>query len=145
MWSRIPIPSTALPHGLADLVARSLAHDPTHRPTAVEFLECVSQLCKDGGGLLSGGAAGGEPTLAPEPEPEVIRLTRNFPIKSMAERQYDVFINHAQHSGQDQAGKLKLLLEKAGLIVWYDMSAEDLTAKGMEGGVHDSCVGIERD
>ena len=56
----------------------------------------------------------------------------------MDERKYDVFINHCQESGQDQCGKLAMLLKAAGVKVWYDMQAEDLTAQGMEEGVADS-------
>ena len=37
------------------------------------------------------------------------------------DREYDVFITHSQKTGQDQAGKLMLLLKNAGLRVWYDM------------------------
>ena len=59
----------------------------------------------------------------------------------MAERQYDVFINHCQGSGQDQCGNLSKLLQGAGCKVWYDMQAQDLTAQGMEEGVSQSrCV-----
>ena len=54
------------------------------------------------------------------------------------DREYDVFITHSQKTGQDQAGKLMLLLKNAGLRVWYDMQAQDLTVKGMEEGVSKS-------
>jgi len=68
-------------------------------------------------------------------------LAKTFAVKPMAERKYDVFINHCQASGQDQAKTLSLLLQIAGLKVWYDMQAQDLTAHGMEEGVADSrCV-----
>jgi hypothetical protein len=56
----------------------------------------------------------------------------------MAERKFDFFINHCQKSGQDQCGKLALLLKAAGATVWYDMQAQDLTAQGMEEGVRQS-------
>lgn len=59
-------------------------------------------------------------------------------IVPMAERKYDFFINHAQTSGQDQCGKLALLLKGRGLSVWYDMEADDLTEQGMELGVANS-------
>ena len=53
-------------------------------------------------------------------------------------RRLDIFISHAQRSGQDQAGKLNLLLCAKGAEVWYDMQAQDLTATGMEEGVSQS-------
>lgn len=56
----------------------------------------------------------------------------------MSARKFDFFINHCQASGQDQCGKLCMLLQQAGASVWYDMQAQDLTAKGMEEGVSDS-------
>ena len=58
-------------------------------------------------------------------------MTAQFPVKPMAERPFDFFINHAQGSGQDQYGKLAMLLQAAGATVWYDMQASDLTASGM--------------
>eukprot|EP01047_Picozoa_sp_COSAG01_P002169 COSAG01_NODE_56_length_31088_cov_39.354771_5_plen_1355_part_00 len=63
-------------------------------------------------------------------------LQPNFAQVPMPQRQYDFFINHAQASGQDQASKLRMLLEHAGASVWYDMGATDLTARGMEDAVH---------
>jgi hypothetical protein len=65
-------------------------------------------------------------------------LVATFGVKPMAERKYDVFINHCQASGQDQCKTLSLLLQIAGLKVWYDMQAQDLTAEGMEEGIADS-------
>ena len=62
------------------------------------------------------------------PRPPIVALP-------LHERQYDFFINHCQSSGQDQCGKLALLLERAGAKVWYDMEAANLTAQGMEEGV----------
>jgi hypothetical protein len=59
-------------------------------------------------------------------------------VKAPAERDYDFFINHCQASGQDQCGKLDLLLKARGCKVWYDMAATDLTAQGMEEGVANS-------
>ena len=56
----------------------------------------------------------------------------------MAQRKYDIFINHCQKSGQDQCGKLAMLLKKAGAKVWIDMQAENLTEQGMEEGVAES-------
>ena len=56
----------------------------------------------------------------------------------MADRKFDVFINHAQASGQDQCKTLYHMLTNAGLDVWYDMQAQDLTAQGMEEGVSQS-------
>eukprot|EP01047_Picozoa_sp_COSAG01_P039981 COSAG01_NODE_3334_length_6237_cov_11.105246_1_plen_1421_part_00 len=58
--------------------------------------------------------------------------------KPLAQREYDFFINHCQSSGQDQCGKLALLMRARGWRVWYDMSAEDLTEQGMEQGVASS-------
>ena len=75
----------------------------------------------------------------PESEaPQNPNMALRFHIVSMQERRYDFFINHAQASGQDQCGKLALLLEKAGATVWYDMQAQDLTAQGMEKGISES-------
>jgi hypothetical protein len=75
-------------------------------------------------------------TSAPSPP-----VKMNMAEKPMADRKYDVFINHCQESGQDQCKTLSLLLQIAGLKVWYDMQAQDLTAQGMEEGVADSrCV-----
>ncbi len=56
----------------------------------------------------------------------------------MEARRFDFFITHCQRSGQDQAGKLNLLLTMQGAQVWYDMQAQDLTATGMEQGVSQS-------
>eukprot|EP01047_Picozoa_sp_COSAG01_P071126 COSAG01_NODE_10960_length_2039_cov_2.393299_1_plen_558_part_10 len=58
--------------------------------------------------------------------------------KPLAQREYDFFINHCQSSGQDQCGKLALLMRARGWRVWYDMLAEDLTEQGMEEGVASS-------
>eukprot|EP01047_Picozoa_sp_COSAG01_P041632 COSAG01_NODE_3585_length_5907_cov_21.750689_3_plen_496_part_00 len=63
---------------------------------------------------------------------------RPVKVKAPAEREYDFFINHCQASGQDQCGKLDLLLKARGCKVWYDMAATDLTAQGMEEGVANS-------
>eukprot|EP01047_Picozoa_sp_COSAG01_P034079 COSAG01_NODE_2540_length_7478_cov_13.257759_5_plen_654_part_00 len=56
----------------------------------------------------------------------------------MEQRQYDFFINHCQESGQDQCGKLALLMRERGWEVWLDMSATNLTEQGMEEGVANS-------
>ena len=56
----------------------------------------------------------------------------------MERRRHDVFITHAQASGQDECKTLCLLLTAAGFNVWYDMQATDLTAQGMEVGVSQS-------
>ena len=85
-------------------------------------------------------AAEVEPEPEPEPEPEAAStvVVRKFEVKAMSDRKFDIFINHCQASGQDQCGKLHLLLEAAGASVWYDMQAQDLTAEGMEEGVSES-------
>jgi hypothetical protein len=70
-------------------------------------------------------------TLAPQVE-------RKHYVRPMEERTFDVFLNHAHESAQDQCSTLCAKLEKAGLRVWYDMQASDLTAQGMEEGVSDS-------
>ena len=57
---------------------------------------------------------------------------------SLSERQYDFFINHCQKSGQDQCSKIADRLKDLGASVWYDMQAENLTARGMEEGVRRS-------
>jgi hypothetical protein len=88
----------------------------------------------------------------PEPEPEEDEnphppeseaptdpsTAPRFTMVPMAERKFDFFINHCQKSGQDQCGKLALLLKAVGATVWYDMQAQDLTAQGMEQGVRQS-------
>jgi hypothetical protein len=84
-----------------------------------------------------------EPEMEPETEPEVLPaevLPRLFDVLPMKQREHDVFITHAQASGQDQCGKLHLLLNATGSSVWYDMQAPDLTAEGMERGVSQSRV-----
>jgi hypothetical protein len=47
----------------------------------------------------------------------------------------DIFITHAQGSGQDQCKWLHVMLKQAGYRVWYDMEEADLTERGMEAGV----------
>eukprot|EP01047_Picozoa_sp_COSAG01_P002218 COSAG01_NODE_58_length_30193_cov_12.302020_1_plen_1409_part_00 len=64
--------------------------------------------------------------------------TQKIVAQPVQQRDYDFFINHCQASGQDQCGKLALLLRARGAKVWYDMSAEDLTEQGMEQGVANS-------
>jgi len=67
--------------------------------------------------------------------------TAHCELKPLEDREFDVFISHSQGTGQDQAGKLRILLEQLGLKVWYDMTAKNLTAEGMEDGVSNSrCV-----
>ena len=61
-----------------------------------------------------------------------------YDVLPMAQRQHDIFITHAQASGQDQCKTLCLLLQARGFSVWYDMQAADLTAEGMERGVSQS-------
>jgi hypothetical protein len=87
------------------------------------------------------------PPADPEPEPEHPpeseaptdpSVTARFAVVPKGERQFDFFINHCQKSGQDQCGKLALLLKAAGARVWYDMQVQDLTAQGMEEGVRQS-------
>jgi len=56
-------------------------------------------------------------------------------------REFDLFLNHAQHTGADQAKTLYLLLQAAGVKVWYDMHASDLTTQGMRQGIRNSrCI-----
>eukprot|EP01050_Picozoa_sp_SAG11_P021209 SAG11_NODE_3727_length_2260_cov_2.555298_2_plen_155_part_00 len=81
---------------------------------------------------------------APEPEAEPVesapveQLKRLHAVLPMDRRRHDVFITHAQASGQDQCKTLCMLLTAAGFTVWYDMQATDLTAEGMEAGVSQS-------
>ncbi len=56
----------------------------------------------------------------------------------MERRKYDFFINHCQHSGQDQCANLAKLFRAQGWSVWYDMSADDLTEHAMQLGVSQS-------
>jgi hypothetical protein len=70
--------------------------------------------------------------------PAAVGPAKPVKAKAPAEREYDFFINHCQASGQDQCGKLDLLLKARGCKVWYDMAAKDLTAQGMEEGVANS-------
>eukprot|EP01050_Picozoa_sp_SAG11_P017385 SAG11_NODE_2503_length_3278_cov_1.735451_3_plen_454_part_00 len=65
-------------------------------------------------------------------------LARCFEVLPMKQRKYDIFITHAQSTGQDQCKTLCLLLLQQGYSVWYDMQAKDLTARGMEEGVSQS-------
>ena len=47
-------------------------------------------------------------------------------------REHDIFITHAQASGQDQCKTLCLLLQARGFSVWYDMQDTDLTKERMQ-------------
>merc|ERR1711959_222142 len=89
-----------------------------------------------------GASAANDPKAEPIVSKAPLKIMKaEFPVLPMHERRYDFFINHCQASGQDQAGKLRMLLAQAGASVWYDMSATDLTARGMEEAVHNSrCV-----
>jgi hypothetical protein len=118
-----------LSHGLANLLSRCLVHTAEDRVSMTEVLSELESLNQ---------RITGRDALV---QAVVVQLVAGFPMLDMSERQYDVFLSHAQHSGQDQAGKLKLLLTSAGLKVWYDMAAQDLTSRGMEEGVSKSrCV-----
>jgi hypothetical protein len=64
-------------------------------------------------------------------------IEAKFAIKPMAERKFDFFVSHCQTSGQDQCGKLDVLLTMRGAKNWYDMQVQDLTAAGMERGERD--------
>lgn len=62
-------------------------------------------------------------------------------IPDPEEREFDLFLNHAQHTGADQAKTLYLLLQAAGVKVWYDMHARNLTTQGMRQGIRNSrCI-----
>eukprot|EP01051_Picozoa_sp_SAG22_P005275 SAG22_NODE_307_length_12666_cov_761.250259_9_plen_543_part_00 len=75
----------------------------------------------------------------PEQEPLAVEvLPRLFDVLPMEQREHDVFITHAQATGQDQCKTLCMLLQQQGKKVWYDMQAVDLTAEGMERGVSQS-------
>ncbi len=63
---------------------------------------------------------------------------RKYELKEQADREFDVFISHAQSTGQDQCMMLNRLLTEVGLKVWYDMDADDLTLQAMEEGVSNS-------
>ena len=65
-------------------------------------------------------------------------VTPLYEVLPPERRQHDIFITHAQASGQDQCKTLCLLLQARGFSVWYDMQAGDLTAEGMERGVSQS-------
>ena len=62
-------------------------------------------------------------------------LARCFPVLPMEQRKHDIFITHAQGSGQDQCKWIYEKLTQAGYSVWYDMEESNLTAQGMEEGV----------
>jgi hypothetical protein len=79
-----------------------------------------------------------QPEAGPERASKQVRAGGAFPIVPLEERKFDFFINHCQASGQDQCKALCLELQKAGAEVWYDMQAQDLTARGMEEGVSKS-------
>jgi hypothetical protein len=63
---------------------------------------------------------------------------RRFELVPTSAREFDVFISYAQGSGQDQTMMLTRLLKDAGLKVWHDMVASDLTAEGMEKSIANS-------
>lgn len=46
-------------------------------------------------------------------------LSPKFAHILLEDRDTDVFISHSQTTGQDQAGKLALMLKAAGFTVWY--------------------------
>ena len=69
---------------------------------------------------------------------EVVQI--QFAVKPMAQRRHDFFLSHCQASGQDQTGKLDMLLKSCGADNWYDMQVQDLSARGMEEGVSESWV-----
>eukprot|EP01050_Picozoa_sp_SAG11_P005421 SAG11_NODE_382_length_9923_cov_29.276771_10_plen_751_part_00 len=56
-------------------------------------------------------------------------------IVPMEQRKHDIFVTHAQGSGQDQCKWVYEKLTQAGYSVWYDMEERNLTAQGMEEGV----------
>ena len=74
---------------------------------------------------------------SPKPQPDEPPSSK-YDVVPMADRQYDVFINHCQKSGQDQCKTLAHMLTGSGCRVWYDMQAQDLTAQGMEKAVSQS-------
>jgi hypothetical protein len=88
--------------------------------------------------LVQPAEPGPGPEPEPQPQPTDSSAAARFAVVPKGERQFDFFINHCQKSGQDQCGKLVLLLQAAGCSVWYDMQAQDLTAQGMEEGVRQS-------
>ena len=64
------------------------------------------------------------------PKPQLDKPpSRKYDLVPMAERQYDIFINHCQSSGQDQCKALAQMLKCTGRQVWYDMQAQDLTER----------------
>jgi hypothetical protein len=80
-----------------------------------------------------------EADILSSPKPQADELpSGKYDVVPMADRQYDVFINHCQKSGQDQCKTLAQMLTGAGSRVWYDMQAQDLTAEGMEKAVSQS-------
>ena len=62
-------------------------------------------------------------------------FARLFSVLPMEQRKHDIFITHAQGSGQDQCKWVYEKLTQAGYSVWYDMKESNLTAQGMEEGV----------
>ena len=88
-------------------------------------------------------SGGSEPAALENSGPPLKRVDtpsegRNFAEIPLRERKYDFFINHCQHTGQDQCANLCAILQAAGCKVWLDMQAQDITAQGMEEGVANS-------
>eukprot|EP01043_Picozoa_sp_COSAG02_P019417 COSAG02_NODE_933_length_15812_cov_68.551709_13_plen_765_part_00 len=77
------------------------------------------------------------PVLEPGPE-STMGLEPKFEKVLMSKRKFDFFLNHCQKTGQDQIIQLRMRLEAKGFTVWHDMSADDVTAMGMEEGVSQS-------
>eukprot|EP01043_Picozoa_sp_COSAG02_P016591 COSAG02_NODE_734_length_17948_cov_816.410163_1_plen_759_part_00 len=79
--------------------------------------------------------------VRPVPEPGLeskMGLEPKFEKVLMSKRKFDFFLNHCQKTGQDQIIQLRMRLEAKGFTVWHDMSADDVTAMGMEEGVSQS-------
>ena len=82
---------------------------------------------------------GGQSVSVPVPvhplAPKLLNAQPEIVPIPLSQRQFDFFINHCQKSGQDQCSKIADRLKDLGASVWYDMQAENLTARGMEEGV----------
>eukprot|EP01045_Picozoa_sp_COSAG04_P027892 COSAG04_NODE_4189_length_2244_cov_22.203730_1_plen_434_part_00 len=113
----------------AELMTPAEGNSSTHVAATGTVLLAAGALALQGALVVHEKLMAGEELAEEEP---------NYGVLPMKEREYDFYLIHSQASGQDQTGKLAMLLEQAGARVWYDMQASDLTEEGMEQGLRNS-------
>jgi Holliday junction resolvasome RuvABC endonuclease subunit len=70
---------------------------------------------------------------------KVTKMLKDYKPKKKA-IEFDAFISYVQQDAQDAAGLLKILLERHGVIAWFDMQQADITVTGMSRGIAKSKV-----